>query len=132
MKPYVLDASALLAFVQKTEGAQKVSELFKNGVRGSIEIFMSAVNYGEVYGLILREYGLERAVATMSALQPLPLRIMDATIERTLRAADVKSKYKLYYVDSFAAALAIECQAKLVTSDFDFRRLGHSVPIAWL
>ncbi|MGA8763500.1 MAG: type II toxin-antitoxin system VapC family toxin [Candidatus Sulfotelmatobacter sp.] len=132
MKPYVLDASALLVFVQKTAGAQKVSELFKNGVRGSIEIFMSAVNYGEVYGLILREYGLERAVATMSALQPLPLCIMDATIERTLRAADVKSKYKLYYVDSFAAALAIECQAKLVTSDSDFRRLGHSFPIAWL
>lgn len=132
MKAHVLDASALFAFAQKTAGSQKVSELLKSAVRGQAEIFMSAVNYGEVYGLILREYGFDRAVATMSALQPLPIRLMDATLERALRAADVKSKYKLYYVDSFAAALAIECKAKLVTSDSDFRRLGHSFPVAWL
>lgn len=132
MKAYVLDASALLALVQKTAGAQKVGDLFKSAVRGHVEIFMSTINYGEVYGIILREYGLEQAAATMSALQPLPLRLMDATRERAFRAADVKSKYKLYYVDSFAAALAIECQAKLVTSDSDFRRLGHSFPVAWL
>jgi predicted nucleic acid-binding protein len=57
---------------------------------------------------------------------------LDSTPQRALRAADIKSKYELYYVDAFAAALAIEHKATLVTSDSDFRRLGHSFPIVWL
>jgi len=64
----------------------------------------------------------------MSAVHPLPIRLIDATPQRAFRAADVNSKYKLYYVDSFAAALAIEYKATLVTSDSDFRRLGHGFP----
>ena len=40
--------------------------------------------------------------------------------------------YKLHYSDSFAAALALEHKATLVTSDSDFRRLGHNFPVLWL
>jgi predicted nucleic acid-binding protein len=132
VKTYVFDASALFVFLQKKPAANKVNELLKEAVRGRADILMSAVNYGEVYGGIRREHGLDRAVATMNAVHPLPIRLIDATPERAFRAADVKSKYKLYYVDSFAAALAIEFKATLVTSDSDFRRLGHSCPTLWL
>jgi predicted nucleic acid-binding protein len=90
------------------------------------------VNYGEVYGAILREHGPGRAAATMNAVQPLPIRLVDATPQRGVHAAEVKAKYKLYYVDSFAAALAIEYKATLVTSDSDFRKLGHGFPTLWL
>ncbi|PYY15590.1 MAG: hypothetical protein DMG60_17260 [Acidobacteria bacterium] len=38
----------------------------------------------------------------------------------------------MYYADSFAAALAMEHKATLVTSDSDFRKLGHSSPVLWL
>jgi predicted nucleic acid-binding protein len=38
----------------------------------------------------------------------------------------------MYYADSFAAALAIEHKATLVTSDSDFRKLGHGFPVVWL
>lgn len=68
----------------------------------------------------------------MTAIQPLPIRLADATPQRVARAAELKSTYKLYYVDSFAAALAAEHKATLVTSDSDFRRLGHGFPILWL
>ena len=129
MKTYVFDASALFGFLQKRAAANKVNELLKEALRGRADILMSAVNYGEVYGGILREHGLDRAVATMSAVHALPIRLMDATPQRAFRAAEVKSKYKLYYVDSFAAALAIEYKATLVTSDSDFRRLGHDFPM---
>jgi predicted nucleic acid-binding protein len=132
VKTYVFDASALFAFLQKKPGANKVNELLKDAVRGRAEIVMSAVNYGEVYGTILREHGPDRAASTMSAVRPLPIYLIDATPQRAFQAADVKSSYKLYYVDSFAAALAIEYKATLVTSDSDFRRLGHSFPLVWL
>ena len=132
MRTYVLDASALFAFLQNKPAANKVNELLKEAMRNRAEILMSAVNYGEVYGGIHREHGAERAREVMNTLSPLPIRLIDATAPRACAAAEVKSKYKLYYVDSFAAALAIEHKATLVTSDADFRRLGHSFPVLWL
>jgi ribonuclease VapC len=132
MKAYVFDASALFAFLQDKPGATRVGELLTDAVRGRAEIFMSAVNYGEVYGIILREQGHERARAIIDAVYPLPIRVLDANPQRAFHAAEVKASYKLYYVDSFAAALAIEHKAALVTSDSDFRRLGHSFPAVWL
>jgi predicted nucleic acid-binding protein len=129
---YVLDASALLAFLQRKPGASKVNELLKEAVRGRADILISAINYGEVYGASVREQGLDRAASIMSAVRPLPIHVVDATPERAFRAAEVKAKYKLYYVDSFAAALAIEYKATLVTSDSDFRKLGQGLAILWL
>jgi predicted nucleic acid-binding protein len=132
VRTYVFDASALLVFLQGTPSASKVGELLKEGVQGRAEILMSAVNFGEVYGIALRERGLDAAQTTLSAVRPLPIRLVDATPERCLRAAEVKTKYRLYYVDSFAAALALEQKATLVTGDSDFRKLGHGVAVVWL
>ena len=101
-------------------------------IRGPARVLMSAVNYGEVYGRILRDYGLDQAHTPMHALSPLPIELLDATPQRALHAVDVTAKYKLYYIDSFAAALAIEQKATLVTSDSDFRKLGHGFPVVWL
>lgn len=53
-------------------------------------MLISAVNYGEVYGRILRDYGADHAHSTMSALSPLPIEVLDATAQRALQAADVK------------------------------------------
>ena len=81
---------------------------------------------------MLREQGFDRARATLSAVQPLPIKRIDASPERAIQAAEVKVTYKLYYADAFAAALAIENKATLVTGDSDFRRLGHGFPIVCL
>jgi predicted nucleic acid-binding protein len=85
-----------------------------------------------VYGKILRDRGPEQALLTLQAVSPLPITVLDATPQRACQAADVKVKHKLYYTDSFAAALAIEHKASLVTSDSDFRKFGHAVPVVWL
>jgi len=96
------------------------------------EIHMSAVNLGEVYALVLREHGVDRAKTIIGGLRQLPIGFVDATVQHCCRAAEVKFKHRLAYADAFAAALAIENKATLVTSDSDFRRLGHNVPILWL
>lgn len=132
MKTYVLDASAVFVFLQKKPGAAKVNELLKQAMREHAQILMSAVNYAEVYGKVAREHGADRAHTTISAIRSLPINVLDATLSRCLQAAEIKNQYKLYYVDSFAAALATEHKATLVTSDSDFRRLGRSFPVLWL
>ena len=132
MKTYVLDASALFAFLRDKPGASKIDELLREAMRGRAHLMMSAVNYGEVYGSILRQYGIEQALMAVQAVSPLPIEMMDATPARACKAAEIKARHKLYYADSFAAALAIEHKAALVTSDSDFRKLGHGFPVVWL
>jgi predicted nucleic acid-binding protein len=132
LRTYVLDASALLLFVEDKPGAAKVEALLTEAHRGHTRIAMSSLNYGEVYAKILRDRGQDQALQIMSAVAPLPIELLDATPQRSFHAAEVKTTYKLYYVDAFAAALAIEHKATLVTSDSDFRKLGHSFPILWL
>jgi len=132
MKTYVFDASSLFAFLRDKPGAAKVSGILEDARRGRARILISSVNYGEVYGLILRSYGPESARAAIHAVSPLPIEVPDTTPHTACNAADAKAKYKLYYVDAFAAALAIEYKATLVTSDADFRKLGHSFPVVWL
>lgn len=132
MKTYVFDASALFIFLQRKAAAVKVGQLLKDALSGRAEIIMSAVNYGEVYGVILREYGMERASITVSALHPLPIQLIDATPECARRAAEVKLRHKLHYIDSFAASLVIDLKATLVTSDADFRAMKSVLSILWL
>ena len=128
----MLDASALLFLLERKPAGNKVNELLKEALRGRAEIVMSTINGGEVYGKLLRELGQERAAAAMKSLNPLPVALVDATLQRAFHAAEIKLKHHLYYGDSFAAALAIERKGTLVTGDSDFRRLGHSVPVVWL
>jgi len=132
VKTYVFDAAALFVFLENTSAAAKVSELIKEANHRRAEILMSAVNYGEAYGSVLRVRGLDRARAIMSAVRALPIVLMDATPLRAIQAADLKLNYRMYYADSFAAALAIEHKATLVTSDSDFKKLGHGFPVLWL
>jgi predicted nucleic acid-binding protein len=132
VKAYIFDAAALFAFLENTPAATKVSELIKEANHHRAEILMSAVNYGEAYGSILRVRGLDRARAIMSAVRALPIVLMDATPLRAVQAAELKSTYRMYYADSFAAALAIEHKGTLVTSDSDFKKLGYAFPVLWL
>ncbi|HEY4842210.1 MAG TPA: hypothetical protein VIH78_09600 [Terriglobales bacterium] len=44
------DASALIAFLQKTPSAYRVNELLKEAQQERVKVLMSAVNYGEVKG----------------------------------------------------------------------------------
>ncbi len=47
-------------------------------------------------------------------------------------AATFKSRHKLSYADAFAAALAKQNRAHLVTGDREFRSLGSEVNTVWL
>ncbi len=132
MKTYVFDASALLSYLKKGPGASKVADLLQESGRQKAHILMSAVNYGEVIGRILHDHGESEARLVTRVIHELPVELLDATAQRAMEAAEVKVKYRLYYADSFAAALALEHKAILVTSDSDFRKLGHWVGMVWL
>ena len=90
---------------------------------------MSAVNWGEVFYTEWRHYGESKAREAKVNLQRLPILVIAADLERATRAATLMQKHNLGYADSFAAELAIERGAWLVTADPEFARLGKSLAV---
>ena len=131
MKRVVLDASALMTFFEDRPGADKVEELIQLGVDGKRHFFMSVVNWGEVYYSTWRAKGPGVARKVLEDIAQLPLEIVDADLDLTRRAAELRAENKLPYTDCFAAALAIDRKASLATSDRDFASVEKHLDIHW-
>lgn len=131
LKRYVLDASALVAFFQDEPGAAKVQELLTQAGEAERPLLMSVVNWGEVYYVAWQRMGEAAAREKLEEMARLPLEVVDADRETTLLAATLKAQHKLPYADCFAAALAQQRKAMLVTTDKDFGPVEKQVGILW-
>jgi predicted nucleic acid-binding protein len=131
VKRVVLDASALMTFFEDRAGAGKVEELIRLGVEGKRQLLMSVVNWGEVYYSTWRAKGPGVARKVLEDIAQLPLEIVDADLELTRTAAELRAEHKLPYSDCFAAALAASRKASLATSDRDFATVERNLDILW-
>ena len=131
MKRVVLDASALMTFFENRPGAEKVEELIQLAVDRKRELLMSVVNWGEVYYSVWRAKGPGIALKVLADIAQLPIELVEADYELTRRAAEFKAQHKLPYADCFAAALAVNRKAALITNDADFAHVEKQVTIFW-
>ncbi len=131
MKRIVLDSSALMTFFENRPGAEKVQDLIRLGVEGKRQLLMSVVNWGEVYYSTWRTKGPGVARKVIEDIAQLPLEIIDANLELTCTAAELRAEHKFPYTDGFAAALAAQCKASLATSDKDFAHVQKKLDILW-
>ncbi len=128
----VLDSYALLAFFERESGYEKVKSLFSSAVENNHNLLMSSVNYGEVYYIVLREYGAEKAREIEAVIKTLPLDIVDVDINLAREAGAIKAHYKLSYADCFSAALAKMKKAEVITGDKEFECLKDVVKVFWI
>jgi predicted nucleic acid-binding protein len=127
---YVLDANALIGFFEDREGtAGRVERLVEEAARQDLPLLMSAVNWGEVFYTEWRARGEAKAREAESSLHEMPIVVIAADRERASRAGALKQKHGLGYADAFAAELAIERGAWLVTADPEFAKLGKSLAV---
>lgn len=132
MRRSVLDASAVISFFEDRSGAEEVEKLVAEGLAGKAELFMSVVNWGEVYYSAWRARGQVAARQMAAEISQFPIQIMVADFELTKSAAELHAKYKLPYADCFAAALSKLCKAQLVTADQDFAKVRSEIEIQFL
>lgn len=132
MKRTVLDASALISFLEGGSGGATVEELVAESMAANTELLMSVVNWGEVYYSAWRTRGQDAARRTAAEISQLPIQVVDADFELTKSAAELRAKYKLPYADCFAAALCKIRRAKLATSDRDFVLVKSEIEIQFL
>ncbi len=131
-KTYVLDANAVLDYLEDGPGADRVGRLLKNAFREETSLLMSVLNWGEVFYHSWQERGEESARNAIANLSRLPIEAVAVDLEQSLKAGEFKARYKMPYVDCLAAALAEMRQAILVTSDRDFEKLGRRIEVLWL
>jgi predicted nucleic acid-binding protein len=129
---YVLDANAVLDFLESNPGSERVERLFQGSRDQRITLLISVVNWGEVFYHVWQHHGEEEARRTLTNISRIPMDVVPVDEQQVLQAGEIKVRYKVPYVDSLAAALAVLRQATLVTSDRDFENLGRTVPLLWV
>ena len=128
----VLDTYSLIAYIEGEAGKETMIEVFRSARDSGRALFLSVINWGEVYHITLREAGREKADAVAHLLSTLPIEIVPADLELTKAAAEFKADNKMSYADCFAAALAKGKKAELVTGDKEFRQVEKAIKIVWL
>jgi len=132
MPAKVLDSFALIAYFRDESGAEAVENLLVAASKKDSPLHMTDVNYAEVKYSIVKKDGAEAWGEAAKILQGLPIDFHSTTRVLADTAVDFKARFKISLADAFAAALAKEKKAELVTGDPEFKALEKEIKISWL
>ena len=128
MKHYVLDANAVIRYLTKGPGIERLDRLFAQAQRAEASLSISVINRGEALYNLAKRAGMVQAKEALRTVAHY-VESVDTTEEQATGAATLKFVYKLGYADCFAADLAIRRGATLVTADPDFAKLGKQLKV---
>jgi len=131
-KAYVLDSWAILAYLEDEPSGEAVANLIVEAQENGQPIYLSVVNAGEVWYIVAREVSAAEADRAIGELQHLGIQFVDAAWPLARAAGAFKAKGRISYADCFAAALAVDRKAELVTGDREFRQVESQVKILWV
>lgn len=131
-KAYVLDSWAVMAYLEDESSAQKVADLIGDAHEHGIPLLMSVVNAGEVWYILAREVSEAEADKALHELRQLGIEFQDVDMKLARLAGGFKAKHRMSYADCFAAALAKEHKAELVTGDKEFKQVEGDIHVRWL
>ncbi len=118
---YVLDSSAVLAWLQGEAGGGEVADLLERARHGDTLL---------IY-IIEHEESVQAAQIALATIDGLPVRQVNASREIALQAAHYEATYRMPYADCFALGLARQLGAPLVTGDPEFRAQDE-VDLLWI
>jgi len=82
---YVLDANALIDFVESGPGVRKVDQLLHAAALEHTDIFVSVMNLGEVFYWLWIKRSEERARQTLDGLSRLPIQIGPGYLPQSIK-----------------------------------------------
>jgi predicted nucleic acid-binding protein len=131
-KTIVLDSWAIMSYLQGEPSAEKIADIIADAHEDHVPLLMSVVNAGEVWYIIARRTSEADADRSLRALKQLGIELVDADWDLAHDAGRFKAKHKMSLADCFAAALAKQRKAHLVTGDQEFKQVEADVIIIWL
>ena len=129
---YVLDSFALLAHFNNEPGGKIVREILEHGRISRHPLLLSAVNLSECLYITERRVGGSATDDMYKVIKELPVLVVKADDALAVAAACFKAHNRISLADAFAAALAVQKSATLVTGDLEFKTLEKTIPIRWL
>ncbi len=134
----VLDSWAIMAYLEGEPASERVAEIIADSHENGIPILMSVVNAGEVWYIIARRTNAAEADRTIKLLQEIGIKFVDADWPLTKIAAGFLSVPPavaggvLQWPHCYAAALAKQNKATLITGNPEFKQLEKETAISWL
>ena len=134
-KAHILDACAIISYVKREIGWEKISAIMEQAFLGEIEVFMHEINLLEVYYGFCRENGESYAKKIIAEVEYFCSIISGLTPDVFYEAGRLKSTFKISLADSIILAESIVLDAVLVTSDhheFDVIERNEPISFLWL
>ena len=122
----------LICYFRDERGAETMEDVLVLAGKRDSPLLMTDVNYAEVKYSILKKDGADAWAEAAKILPGLPIDFHSTTRALADTAADFKARFKMSLADAFAAALAKEKKAELVTGDTEFKPLEREIKILWL
>ena len=123
---YVLDACALIAYLNDEAGAERIEDLLERARQNQAKLYVASANVYELfYDCVKRNRDTARQL--LDDIYELPLQVIE-TLDRPLMhlAAEFKTVYHVSLADSLALGLAQQFNAYLVSSDHhEFDPIDH-------
>jgi ribonuclease VapC len=131
-KEIVFDSWSVLAYLEDEPAGEKVADLIADAHEGGISLMMTVVNVGEVWYIVARNTSAAEADGSIAEIRQLGIEFIEADWKLANEAARFKSKNKMSFADCFAAALAKENKADLVTGDQEFKQVEGEIKLIWV
>jgi predicted nucleic acid-binding protein len=132
-KKFILDSSAILRFLDREAGYDRVEDILLARAHGFADVIVISVHWGEVALRLFRRSGKSVQQSAMAEFLLMGIELVPATAERAVRAALIRARLEIPYVDAFGVELAGESAAHVfVTADFDLKPAAHEVKIEFL
>ena len=128
---FVLDSHALLAYFEGEASGTLVRELIEDAQRRRVRLYLSLINWGEVFYIVRREKGEVAAQEVIARLDILPIALRGVDRRLVQGAATLKAAHPIAYADAFAAATANLLNVPVVTGDPEFRCLEPETRVVW-
>ena len=129
----LLDSYALLAYLNKEDGFEKVRNVLANAQKSSLPVLMNELNVGETYYILYRKRGHEQAEYFLdTVLAGLPISMISNDFNAVISASKIKARNALSFADCFAVATAQRENAVILTGNPEFKNVEKLVKIDWL
>lgn len=127
---YVLDAYAVLCYLQDEAGADEVGRLLEQARTGNARLLVTWMNLGEVYYRVYRTRGENKAAEVLATVKEWPVTLLTGDEALTIAAARVKAAHALSYADAYAIAACLLNGATLVTGDPEMKQVEERLGLA--
>ena len=133
---YLLDACALLAYINDEDGADIIEDLLTRSTNGNVSLSMSIINVMEIYYGVYRDISIDEADDILNGIISLPLNIIDNMSVPVLREAGrIKASYRISLADSIALGLSSVNGFIIVTADhheMDIIEKNEHIQFMWI